>query len=140
VAERSKPTVAVLGTGTIGKPVARNLLRAGFPVLAWNRTREKAAPLADDGAVVAASPAEAVAGAEIVLTLLTDGDAVEEVMADHGAAAAAEPDTLWIQSSTVGVEAIERLQALAEEAGVTFVDAPVLGTRQPAERGELTVR
>ena len=67
----SRDTVAVLGTGIMGAPMARNLLAAGFPVRAWNRTTEKAAPLGDAGAVIADSPEEAGAGAAIVLTMLT---------------------------------------------------------------------
>jgi 3-hydroxyisobutyrate dehydrogenase len=128
-------TVAVLGTGTIGEPVARNLARAGFDVRVWNRTREKAEPLAQDGAVVCASAAEAAGGAELVLTVLADADAtaetVEEVEFDGGA--------VWIQSATVGLDGAERLAELAQEKGVAFVDAPVLGTRKPAEEGKLVV-
>jgi 3-hydroxyisobutyrate dehydrogenase len=131
--------VAVLGTGIMGAPMARNLLRAGHDVTVWNRSVHRAAPLAEHGARVAETPIEAVAGADVVLTMLSDGAAVEEVMADDGTLGMLPHGCIWIQSSTVGVEATERLQALAEEAGVTFVDAPVLGTRQPAERGELTV-
>jgi 3-hydroxyisobutyrate dehydrogenase len=128
-------TVAVLGTGMIGEPVARNLARAGFDLRVWNRTREKAEPLAEDGATVCDSAAEAARGAELVLTFLADADAtaetIEEVEFDHGA--------IWIQSATVGVDGAERLAELAREKGVAFVDAPVLGTRQPAQEGKLVV-
>jgi len=130
----TKDTVAVLGTGIMGAPMARNLLAAGFPVRAWNRTADKAAPLADAGAVVAASPGEAAAGAQIVLTMLSDADAVIDSVAD----ALAGPE-LWVQMSTIGLEGVERCAALAAERGVALVDAPVLGTRQPAEEGKLTV-
>jgi 3-hydroxyisobutyrate dehydrogenase len=131
------PTIAVLGTGTIGEPVARNLARAGFDVSAWNRTRARAEPLAADGVAIAGSVTEAVAGADVLITLLADGSAVEEVM-EEGAPAAGEGAT-WIQSSTVGVPATERLAELASEHGLVFVDAPVLGTKEPAEKGELVV-
>jgi 3-hydroxyisobutyrate dehydrogenase len=128
-------TVAVLGTGTIGQPMARNLLRGGFEARVWNRTREKAEPLARDGATVCDTAAEAAAGAELVLTVLADADAtaetVEEVAFGDGA--------VWVQSATVGVDGAERLAELAQEKGVAFVDAPVLGTRQPAEEGKLVV-
>lgn len=134
-----KPAVAVLGTGTIGKPVARNLARSGFPVRAWNRTRERAEPLADDGVSVADSPADAVADAEVLITLLADSRAVEEVMDGQGAAGAAREGATWVQMSTVGNSATERLARLADEQGLVFVDAPVLGTREPAEKGELLV-
>jgi 3-hydroxyisobutyrate dehydrogenase len=132
-------TIAVLGTGTIGKPVARNLARAGFPVRAWNRTLEKAKPIEADGVRVAEAPTEAVAGADVLITVLTDGSAVEEVMSDQGAAEAASDGTVWIQLGTVGIAATERLAALAEERGLVFVDSPVLGTKEPAEKGELIV-
>jgi 3-hydroxyisobutyrate dehydrogenase len=131
----SYDTVAVLGTGIMGAPMARNLLAAGFPVRAWNRSAEKSAPLSAAGATVAASPAEAAEGATVVLTMLTDADAVLET----AAAAALRPGQLWIQASTVGIEGAERCAALAAERRVTLVDAPVLGTRQPAEEGKLTI-
>jgi 3-hydroxyisobutyrate dehydrogenase len=130
----SRDTVAVLGTGIMGAPMARNLLAAGFPVRVWNRTAEKTASLGAAGAVIGASPEEAAEGAQIVLTMLTDADAVLETAA--GALAGAE---VWIQASTVGIEGGERCAALAAERGVAYVDAPVLGTRQPAEEGKLTV-
>jgi 3-hydroxyisobutyrate dehydrogenase len=128
-------TVAVLGTGTIGGPIARNLLRAGFDVRAWNRTREKAVPLARDGATVCESAAEAARGAELVLTVLADADSTAETVEE----VAFPEDAVWVQSATVGVEGAERLAGLAREKDVTFVDAPVLGTRQPAEEGKLVV-
>jgi 3-hydroxyisobutyrate dehydrogenase len=132
--------IAFLGTGIMGAPMARNLLGAGFEVHAWNRTREKAEPLAADGATVASTPAEAARGASVVVTMLSDGKAVEETMfGDDGAASAAEPGALWIQMSTVGVDAAEQLGELAREHGLAYVDAPVLGTKQPAEEGQLAV-
>jgi 3-hydroxyisobutyrate dehydrogenase len=130
----SKDTVAVLGTGIMGAPMARNLLAAGFPVRVWNRTAEKAAPLGDAGAVAAGSPREAAEGAAIVLTMLTDADAVLETAAD-----ALDGAEVWLQMSTVGVDGAERCAALADERGVRLVDAPVLGSRQPAEEGALIV-
>jgi 3-hydroxyisobutyrate dehydrogenase len=132
-----KPTIAVLGTGTIGFPVARNLARAGYDVRTWNRTREKAEPLADEGVTVAGSVSAAVADADVLITFLADGSAVAEVMEEVAPAAAS--GALWIQSSTVGVLATERLANLASEHGLVFVDAPVLGTKEPAEKGELVV-
>jgi len=130
-------TIAVLGTGTLGAPVARNLARAGFDVSAWNRTRAKAEPLSADGVTVERTVADAVADAAVVITLLADGDAVVGVVEDG--AAATRSGALWIQASTVGIEATERLAEIASEHGLVFVDAPVLGTKEPAERGELVV-
>jgi len=129
--------VTVLGTGLMGAGMARNLARSGFEVTAWNRTAERARPLADDGVRVAEDAADAVAGADVVLTILFDADAVTEVMTR--ALPAFGSDTVWIQSSTVGLDATDRLAELAARHDVGFLDAPVLGTRQPAEQGKLTV-
>ncbi|MEU9580130.1 NAD(P)-dependent oxidoreductase [Streptomyces chilikensis] len=130
-------TVAVLGTGIMGAAMARNIARAGHPLRVWNRSREKAEPLAAEGARVAATPAEAVEGADVVVTMLYDGPAVLEVM--RRAAPALRPGTAWAQSTTAGLQALPELAGLAEEHGQVFFDAPVLGTRQPAEEGTLTV-
>lgn len=130
-------TVAVLGTGIMGEPMARNLLRAGLGVRAWNRTRAKAEPLAADGAVICDEPAEAAHRADVVLTMLRDGDAVEQVMA--GVLPAMEEDATWAQMSTVGTDAADRLAEQARRREVRFTDCPVLGTRKPAEEGLLTV-
>jgi 3-hydroxyisobutyrate dehydrogenase len=127
-------TIAVLGTGTMGAPMARNLLQAGHEVRVWNRSADKAQPLADDGATVAESAREAADGADVVVTMLAAGDAVEEVARE-----AIEGDVVWAQMSTVGLEAGETLASLARERGLTFVDAPVLGTKAPAEQGKLIV-
>src|SRR5262245_58312917 len=132
-------TVTVLGTGTMGEPIARNLIRSGFVVRVWNRTHAKAEPLDEDGAIVCETPAEAVAGAGFVLTVLAGGDAVAETMEEHGALAAMDSRAIWLQLATVGVAAAERFGELAAEHDVAYVDAPVIGTRQPAERGELVV-
>ncbi|MGW3030721.1 NAD(P)-dependent oxidoreductase [Streptomyces sp. NPDC001178] len=130
-------TVGVLGTGIMGAAMARNLARAGHLVRAWNRTRAKAEPLAADGAHIAATPAEAVQGADVVLTMVYDGPAALDVMRE--AAPALRPGAAWVQATTAGIEAIAGLAAFAEEHGLVFYDAPVLGTRQPAEAGQLTV-
>jgi 3-hydroxyisobutyrate dehydrogenase len=131
--------VAFLGTGIMGLPMARNLAAAGIECSAWNRTAEKAEPLREDGVEIAADPAAAIEGADLVITMLSDGDAVESVMVDGGGLQACGDGAVWAQMSTVGLAACERLAAAAAEAGVGFVDAPVLGTKQPAEQGALTV-
>jgi 3-hydroxyisobutyrate dehydrogenase len=128
--------VAVLGTGIMGAPMARNLLKAGFPVRVWNRTRDKARVLAAEGADLAETPADAVREAAFVITMLIDGDAVAAVM---GQAAESVPDgAVWLQTSMVGRD-VERVAGLAEDHGITFVDCPVLGTRETAKRGRLVV-
>jgi 3-hydroxyisobutyrate dehydrogenase len=124
--------IAFLGTGIMGAPMARNIAQAGHDVTVWNRTREKAEAV--DGAAVAGSPSDAVAGAEVVVTMLADGDAVEAVW--NSCADAVDDGALWWQASTVGIEATDRLSAAAT---VPYVDAPVLGTKQPAEEAKLTV-
>lgn len=130
-------TVALLGTGIMGAGMARSLLREGLDVTVWNRSVEKAAPLADDGARVAGSAADAVVGADVVITMLFDADAVaqtvEPVLARFGDGA------VWVQASTVGIEGNDRLAGLARDAGVAFLDVPMLGTKAPAENGQLVV-
>ncbi|MFD5796111.1 NAD(P)-dependent oxidoreductase [Streptomyces diastatochromogenes] len=132
-----KLTVSVLGTGIMGAAMARNLARAGHEVRAWNRTREKAEPLAANGIRVTDTPTGAVAGADVVLTMLYDGNAVLEVMRE--AAPALRTGAVWAQCTTAGIELVADLAAFAREHGLVFYDAPVLGTRQPAEAGQLTV-
>ncbi len=130
--------VAVLGAGgTMGFPMARNIARAGLEVRAWNRSREKAEPLAEDGVKVFDDVAEAADGAAVILTILSDTDAVLE--ASQEALSSAGPETIWLQMSTLGEAGIERCLKLAGELGVALVDAPVLGTKQPAEQGQLVI-
>jgi 3-hydroxyisobutyrate dehydrogenase len=133
----SGPVVAVLGTGTMGAGMARSLHAAGLTVRAWNRTPERARPLADDGIEVSADLADAVRGADIVLTMLFDADSVARTIEAAGDALA--PGTVWLQTSTVGVAGCERLTQLAADRGLVLVDAPVLGTKGPAEQGALVV-
>jgi 3-hydroxyisobutyrate dehydrogenase len=114
--------VAVLGTGIMGAPMARNVRAAGHEVRAWNRSREKAEPLAEHGVTVAASVAEAVAAADVVVTMLADAQAVEAVAEE---ALGAMDGAVLAQMSTIGIDATERLARRAEAAGVAFVDAPV---------------
>ncbi|MEU4147958.1 NAD(P)-dependent oxidoreductase [Streptomyces parvulus] len=130
-------TVTVLGTGIMGAAMARNLARAGLAVRVWNRSRDKAEPLAADGAHVAGDPEDAVRGADVVLTMLYDGPAALDVM--RRAVPGLRTGAVWAQSTTAGVDAVADLAAFAQEHGLLFVDAPVLGTRQPAEAGELLV-
>jgi 3-hydroxyisobutyrate dehydrogenase len=136
-----KETVAVLGAGgMMGLPMARNMARAGLEVRAWNRSPEKAEPLAEDGVEVLGSPAEAVDGAGLIVSMVSDADAVIEAMeGERGALAAAGESAVWIQMSTIGEQGTQRCLELASERRLQFVDAPVLGTREPAEQGKLVV-
>src|SRR4051812_21706747 len=127
----TSPVVAVLGTGTMGAGMVRSLRRAGLPVRTWNRDAAKAEALTDTGAEACGSPADAVRGADVVLTMLFDTDAVVEVIRQ----AAPPAGTTWLQCSTVGVDGAERITAVATELGLELVDCPVLGTKEPAEQG-----
>lgn len=129
--------VAVLGTGTMGAGMAANLLAAGHRVRVWNRSPGRTEPLVERGAVAARSPADAVRDADVVLTMLFDLDATRAVAAD--AVEAVAHDAVWVQSGTVGPDGAADLAALAAEHGIAFLDAPVLGTKKPAEDGTLVV-
>jgi 3-hydroxyisobutyrate dehydrogenase len=131
----TSPTVTVLGTGVMGAGMVRSLRAAGLPVRMWNRDPDKARALTDTGAEAFEDPAEAAAGADVLLTMVLDADAVLEVVRRARPARG----TLWVQSSTVGVDGARRTAELADELGLVLVDAPVLGTRQPAEAGALVV-
>ena len=138
----SRPTtrvIAFLGTGRMGGPMAANLARAGFEVRAWDRTASHAAALVKDGATVAASPAEAVRGAGILITMLADGPATDQVWNGPDGLAAAGPGLIWVQMATVGLEWTQRFANTAARYGVHFFDAPVSGSQGPAQAGELTI-
>jgi 3-hydroxyisobutyrate dehydrogenase len=121
----------------MGAGMARNVLRAGLELRVWNRTRAKVAPLGGDGAVVAESPAEAVTGADVIITMLRDSSSVAEVITE--AAPGLRAGQVWAQTTTVGVAGAADLAALATKYGLTIVDAPVLGTKAPAEQGQLLI-
>jgi 3-hydroxyisobutyrate dehydrogenase len=133
----SPATVAVLGTGTMGTGMARSLLRNGIAVRVWNRTRVKAQALAADGADIAESPAGAVSGADVIITMLYDAGSVLDVMTE--AAPAVAPGAIWLQSATIGLEGTTQAAALAQATALRMIDAPVLGTKEPAEQGTLVM-
>jgi 3-hydroxyisobutyrate dehydrogenase len=118
--------IAFLGTGIMGGPMARNLAAAGHDVTVWNRTQAKAEGL---GARVAGTPEEAAAGAEVMITMLTDGPTVDHAVPEL------DPATLWIQMSTVGAADTDRFAARHPR----YMDCPVLGSKPQAESGELLV-
>ena len=126
--------VALLGTGIMGRAMAANIAAEGHDVVVWNRSRDKAEGI--EGTTVADSAAGAVAGRDAVVTMLVDADSVLEVMTPEVLGAA--KGAVWLQMSTVGEE-VSRLAEAAADAGVAFVDAPVAGTKAPAEQGTLTV-
>src|SRR5256885_11954378 len=118
--------VAVLGIGTMGHGMATSALRAGIPTVVWNREPEAAQDLTKIGAEVAQSPADAARRAGIVVTMVTDADAVISIARDQGMLAALAPGAIWVQMSTIGVAGIERVAAMVEKdrPDVTLVDAP----------------
>ena len=128
-------TVAVLGAGTMGAGMVTSLRRAGLPVRVWNRDPAKAQALADTGAEACPTPAEAADGADVVLTMVLDADAAIDVVTQASPAAG----TTWLQCSTVGVEGADRTVATARDLGLVLVDCPVLGTKEPAAKGALTL-
>ncbi|MFT3864299.1 MAG: NAD(P)-dependent oxidoreductase [Solirubrobacterales bacterium] len=135
------PTVAVIGAGGVmGAPIARNLARAGFPVRAWNRTAAKLEALAGEpGIEVRADPTAAAADAEVVISLLSDAEVTLAAMSFLGEGGATPEGAIWVQSATIGIAGTERCAELARGAGIGFVDAPLLGTKEPAEAGKLVV-
>jgi len=131
--------VAILGLGTMGAGMAKNLLGAGFAVTAYNRTQAKAEPLAANGARIAASPADAAGDADVILSMLSDENAARAVWTGpDGALAHAKEGTVLIESSTVTPKWIGELAVHAAERGLRLLDAPVTGTRPHAESGQLT--
>jgi 3-hydroxyisobutyrate dehydrogenase len=137
----TRDPVAVLGIGTMGHGMAISALRAGIPVIVWNREAAPTRDLADLGAEVAGTPADAVTHAGIAITMVTDADAVISIARDQGMLAALAPGAVWVQMSTIGVAGIERVASLVrkERPDVLLVDAPVSGSKDPAAKGELTI-
>ena len=140
-ADTARESVAVLGIGAMGHGMAANALRAGIPTTVWNREPGATRDLDELGADVAGTAADAARRAAIVVTMVTDTDAVISIARDHGMLAALAPSAIWVQMSTIGVAGIERVAAIVddERPDVTLVDAPVSGSKEPAERGQLTI-
>jgi 3-hydroxyisobutyrate dehydrogenase len=137
----AKEPVSFLGIGTMGHAMATSALRAGIPTIVWNRDQGATRDLADLGAEVAETPADAARRAAIVVTMVTDANVVISIAKDQGMLAALAPGAVWVQMSTIGVAGIERVEALAdaERPDVTLIDAPVSGSKDPAEQGQLTI-
>jgi len=135
----SKQRVALLGIGTMGRGMAANLLKAGFPLTVYNRTREKAEPLAAQGATIASTPAEAAKGADVVISILSDDIASRAAwLGDNGALAAMSSGSTVIECGTLSPEWIAELAAKTKARGIGLVEAPVTGSRPQAEAGQLT--
>ncbi|AYW44729.1 NAD(P)-dependent oxidoreductase [Tetragenococcus koreensis] len=134
--QKTIKTIAFLGTGIMGAPMARNLQKNGFEVHAWNRTRAKAEELQPDGVTIYDTPQEAVKDVDAVITVLKDAATVLETI--KSAQESLTKGTIWIQMTTVGKKIDEIIQ-FANEHELIFFDAPVQGTKAPAESGELTI-
>jgi 3-hydroxyisobutyrate dehydrogenase len=134
-------TVAVLGIGSMGHGMATSARRAGIPTIVWNREPGRTRDLADLGAEVAETAADAAARAGIVITMVTDADAVLSIATEQGMLDALAPGSIWAQMSTIGVAGIERVIQLveAQRTDVKLLDAPVSGSKEPAEQGQLTI-
>ena len=139
-----KPTIGFIGLGLMGKPMVRNVLRAGFPLVVWNRTSSKADDLVRDGAKLAANPREAAAQADVLITIVSDPPALEEVLwgikgakENTGALDGLRSGTTLIDSSTVSPDLARRVAAACAERDVDFLDAPVTGGTWGAEKGEM---
>ncbi len=130
--------VAFVGVGKMGLPMAGNVLRGGHELTVFNRTLSRCDPLRDDGATVAASAAEAVREAEVLVTMLADPAAVEEqILAEEAVLADAPEELVWLEMSTIGPTAAREFAARAAGAGVTMLDAPVSGSVAVAENAAL---
>lgn len=140
-ATHDAPRVSVLGTGIMGSAMAGNLIAAGLPTTVWDRSASATGPLSEAGARVAASPREAVRQAQVVITMLPNAAAVAEVLFDSGVIGEFNPDTVWAQMGTIGVQAtIDIAERIAKERpDIVFLDAPVSGSKGPAEKGELLI-
>ncbi len=136
-----KPRLAVLGLGTMGRGMAGSALRNGVPTVVWNRELERATQMAALGAEVAPTPVEAVRGVDMVITMVTDTEAVTTIALELGMLEALPPGAVWAQMSTIGVEGTATVSSLVEQAraDVLFLDAPVSGSKVPAEQGKLVV-
>lgn len=139
-----KPTVGLIGLGLMGGPMGQNLLKAGFPLVVWNRTKAKADDLVREGAKLGADPHEVAAQADVLITIVSDPAALEEVLFgsgggknNRGAMQALRKGSTLIDSSTVSPELARRVAAACAERGVNFLDAPVTGGTWGAKKGEL---
>jgi 3-hydroxyisobutyrate dehydrogenase-like beta-hydroxyacid dehydrogenase len=131
--------IGFIGLGIMGSRMATNLLRGGCDLTVYNRTQAKAEALLEEGAHWAESPAAAAAEADVLITMLSEPDAVEELaLGENGFLGALQPLTLWMDCTTVNPSFTRRMAEAARSRGVRFLDAPVAGTKGPAEQGTLT--
>src|SRR5579862_556901 len=134
-------SLAVLGLGTMGQGMATSALRAGISTVVWDRNPEVARPFTERGATVASTAAAAVQAVDVVITMVTDAKAVMAIATDLGMLEALPRGAVWAQMSTIGVEATEAIASTvnSERPDISFLDAPVAGSKVPAEQGKLTI-
>ena len=139
MSESKKPNIAFIGTGLMGGPMARCLLREGFPLKVWNRTHSKAESLKELGATVLDSPSEAVKDAKVLITMLKDGPAVDEVVFRQGVATDLPPGSIHVDMGSIGLDqAVEHGERHAIR-GIRYLDAPVSGGTKGAKAGDLAI-
>ncbi|MFN7012002.1 MAG: NAD(P)-dependent oxidoreductase [Allorhizobium sp.] len=138
-ARAASRTIAFLGTGLMGAPMARRLLAAGFTVTVWNRDPSKAEALKSDGAAIATSAAQAVAGADVVFTMLSDGKAVTDVLFNQGVADALKPGAVVIDTSSIAPPIAREHAEMLAKRGIAHIDAPVSGGTVGAAAGTLAI-
>ena len=139
MSESRKPNIAFIGTGLMGGPMARCLLREGFPLKVWNRTHSKAESLEELGATVLDSPSEAVKDAKVLITMLKDGPAVDEVVFRQGVATYLPPRSIHVDMGSIGLDqAVEHGERHAIR-GIRYLDAPVSGGTKGAKAGDLAI-
>jgi 3-hydroxyisobutyrate dehydrogenase len=142
-ASSSKAKIGVIGLGLMGQPMAMNLVKAGHSVTVWNRTASRANELVNAGATLARSPREVAAAADVLITMVSDPPALEEVLwgadgnKDAAAFAALKPGTTYIDSSTISPTLAKKIAAACKDRGIHFLDAPVTGGDWGAKKGEL---
>jgi 2-hydroxy-3-oxopropionate reductase len=133
-----KPTVGLIGLGLMGKPMGRNLLKAGFPLIVWNRTAARAVDLVREGAKLAPNPRETAGQSDVLVTMVSDPPAVEQVLfGENGAFDGLRRGSLYIDSSTVSPELARRVGRDCAARDIDYLDAPVTGGTWGAEKGEL---
>jgi 3-hydroxyisobutyrate dehydrogenase-like beta-hydroxyacid dehydrogenase len=136
----SQPTIGFIGLGLMGNPMSHNLIKAGFPLVVWNRTASRANSLVAAGAKLATSPREVAAASDVLITIVSDPPALEEVLWNSGANSAfpaLKKGAIYIDSSTVSPNLARKISAVSAQAGIRFLDAPVTGGTWGAEKGEL---
>jgi len=139
LAERKK-RIGFIGLGVMGRPMALNLLKAGYPMVVWNRTRSKMKPLLEAGAEGADSPREVAEKSDVVITMVTDSPDVEEViLGPNGVIHGAHPGLIVIDMSTISPTVTRRIAQKLAEKGVKMLDAPVSGGDIGAKKGTLSI-